>query len=71
MTTTVTQVEISLFKPQGFSDRWFVATENRGKAVRAVLAQYGERQLHYLNMVSARLSSRDQSERERYREVVL
>lgn len=38
--TCVTFVEIGFFRPMGFSDRWYVHTEDRGNAIRQVMSYY-------------------------------
>ncbi|MBB5278682.1 hypothetical protein HNR26_004784 [Rhizobium rosettiformans] len=36
----LTEVEVSFFKPTGFSDRWYVETKDRGLAAATVLSRY-------------------------------
>lgn len=55
----VCEVEICLFKPEGFGYTHIVSGEDRGKAVRAVLDMYGSDQLFYLNYVNVRVRSRN------------
>lgn len=49
----MTLVEISLFKPTGFSDRWRVETADRGRAVRSVMAKYDADTLRFVNYINA------------------
>ena len=47
-----TKVIVSLFKPTGFKDTYFVETDDRGKAANIALSQYSGKDLAYLNYVS-------------------
>jgi hypothetical protein len=50
---TATRVEISFFLPTGWKDIHFVETEDRGDAVRQVMAKYDDTHLACLNYVTA------------------
>ena len=54
----LTEVEISFFKPTGFSDRWYVETVDRGLAAATVLAQYNEMHTGALNYITAKIADR-------------
>lgn len=54
-----TLVEIDFFKPEGFSDSYLVATEDRGLAARVIMARYDAKMLHCLNSVSARYRDKE------------
>lgn len=57
MSEAVTLVEIDYFKPNSFCDAWIVETEDRGRALRNVMAQYPNGELKFLNLVSTNLRS--------------
>ena len=51
---TWTRVRISLFKPTGYGDEYYVRTKDRGLAIRTVLFAIGH-DSHYVNDVFASL----------------
>ncbi len=53
---TFVEVEIDLFKPMGFADTYFVRTDDRGKAIRTVMARYKDSELKYVNAITAHLT---------------
>lgn len=57
MTKIVSRVRISFFKPTGFEDTHYVATDDRGLAAQTVLARYGKelRSLNYIEVSSCSL----------------
>lgn len=55
---TLSEVEISFFKPQGFADRWYVDTTDRGLAAATVLSQYNEMHTGALNYITVKLIDR-------------
>ena len=54
----LTEVEISFFKPTGFSDRWYVETTDRCLAAVTVLAQYNEMHTVALNYIMTKTVDR-------------
>ena len=48
-----TRVRVSFFKPAGYEDTFYVATQDRGAAVRAVLDRAREAEMPFLNYVGA------------------
>ena len=63
MSDTITKVRISLYKPQGFIDTHFVDTDDRGLAVKTVLALYDDQPLKCLNGIDANLCGWDLAEK--------
>lgn len=51
----MTRVEICFYKPTGFADTHWVDTEDRGLAVRTVMAMYEQGMLKYVNYIEANL----------------
>lgn len=49
-----TEIEICFYKPTGFSDTHVIDTDDRGEAVRQVMAKYGD-ELRCVNYILARL----------------
>jgi hypothetical protein len=49
-----TRVAVSIYRPEGFEDTFFVTTEDRGKAVKLVLESFTPEQLQFVNYVTAR-----------------
>ena len=54
-----TEVVISFYKPTGFDDTHVIAGDDRGAAVKAVMAKYTEQELRCVNFVLARLTSKE------------
>ncbi|MDW9491720.1 hypothetical protein [Sinorhizobium meliloti] len=52
MSTRVTKVQISFFKPTGFEDTHFVDTEDRALAATTVMKLYDERMLACMNYIT-------------------
>lgn len=59
MSTPITKVEIGFFMPTGFCDTHFVDTDDRGLAIRTVMALYDQRYLPCVNTIFARHNGRD------------
>jgi len=53
----MTKVEICFYKPTGFADTHWVDTNDRGLAVRTVMALYEANMLKYLNYIQADIRS--------------
>lgn len=53
MTKPVTHIEISFFKPTGYADSYWVDTEDRGLAIRTVMARYDQIHLSAINYIHA------------------
>lgn len=58
MTQTVTQVEISFYKPTGFADTHYVDTSHRGMAMFTVMAEYNMKMLACVNSANVTLRDR-------------
>jgi len=72
MTNTVTQVNISVFKPQGYDYGYYVRTTDRGKAIERVLDHFKSERLGfpYINTILAKHTGLDRIEKERYKELL-
>lgn len=58
----VTKVEICFFKPTGYTDTYYVDTENRGLAIKTVMSRYNK-ELECINYITATASSQPKNER--------